>query len=260
MERNPGLTLSPCIEWLFADGGRPFPDRIRAASDAGFSQVEFWTASDKDMSRVSRALRESNVAVTCLVSEPTGRIVDPASHHQFLEGVERSAELATRINAHNLIVVSGDSLTGVERDRQRQAIVDALARAAPIASSAGIGLLLEPLNTRIDHVGYFLDSTSEALQIVRDVGDPAVKVLYDMYHSVVMGEDPREVLDGACHLVGHVHVADLPGRHEPGSGTIDWPLQLGALRNAGYSGGVGLEYRPTHDTASSLEYMRRLNP
>jgi len=156
-------------------------------------------------------------------------------------------------------VVSGDARPGVERSRQRDAITEALLRAAPIASKAGVRLLLEPLNTRVDHPGYFLDSTAEALEVINDVDDPAVRLLYDLYHSIVMGEDPQQVLAGSGHLVGHVHVADVPGRHEPGTGTIDWPLQLAALRSAEYSGAIGLEYKPSRDTESSLELIRQLN-
>lgn len=252
------LILSPCVEWLFADGGRPFPDRIRAAAVAGFSRVEFWTASDKDIEEVEAALRETDVTVTCFVSEPTARLVDPETHAAFLRGIERSTELAARLNAQNLIVVSGDARPGVEKGSQRDAITDALRRAASIASRAGVGLLLEPLNTRVDHPGYFLDSTAEALEIVREVDDPSVKLLYDLYHSIVMGEEPQHVLAASGHLVGHVHVADVPGRHEPGTGAIDWPLQLATLRSAGYSGPIGLEYMPTRDTISSLDIIRQL--
>lgn len=255
-----GLTLSPCLEWLFADGGRPFPERIRAAAVAGFSQVEFWTTSDKDVEQIEEALRDAAVAVTCFVSEPTGRLVDTTSHAEFLRGVQRSGELAARLNARNLIVVSGDALPGIERRRQRDAVTQALKNAAPIARDAGIGLLLEPLNTRVDHAGYFLDSTAEALEIIRDVDDPSVRVLYDLYHSIVMGEEPQRVLAGSGHLVGHVHIADVPGRHEPGSGTIDWPRELAALRSARYSGPIGLEYKPSRDTASSLALIRQLIP
>ncbi len=156
-------------------------------------------------------------------------------------------------------MVSGDARPGVERSRQRDAITEALLRAAPIASKAGVRLLLEPLNTRVDHPGHFLDSTAEALEVINDVDDPAVRLLYDLYHSIVMGEDPQQVLAGSGHLVGHVHVADVPGRHEPGTGTIDWPLQLAALRSAEYSGAIGLEYKPSRDTESSLELIRQLN-
>ncbi len=204
------------------------------------------------------AFAETGVTATCFVSEPAGRLVDPATHTEFLIGVERSALLAARLHARNLIVVSGDTRPDVDRRRQLDAIVEALRRAAPIASKAGVGLLLEPLNTLVDHQGYFLHSTVDALHVIRSVDQPAVRLLYDMYHSIVMGEDPQQVLAGSGALVGHVHVADVPGRNEPGTGKIDWVRQLAALHDAGYLGPIGLEYRPSRNTPSSLEFIRRL--
>ena len=250
--------LSACIEWLFADGGRPFADRVRAAAAAGFQRVEFWTTSNKDIAALEAAIGETGVKVSAFVSEPTGRLVDPRTHDDFIAGVERSCALAQRLHAESLIVVSGDTRAGAGADEQSRAIADALRRAAPIAGRAGMALVLEPLNTRIDHAGYFLDSTHQAIEIVREVDHPAVRLLYDLYHSVVMGEDPAEALQGAGHRIGHVHLADAPGRHEPGTGEIDWPKELAALRAAGYTGPLGLEYRPLRDTISSLAYIEAL--
>ena len=252
------MTLSACIEWLFAEGGRSFPDRFRAAADAGLERVEFWNLGDRNVDAIRSALRETGVRVTGFVSEPAARLVDPATHDEFVAGVRRSAAVASRLGADGLIVVSGDTQPGVSSVEQRHAIAGALGRAAPIAAEHGICLLLEPLNSLIDHKGYFLDSTPEALGIVRDVGHPSVRLLYDLYHSTVMGEDPAAVLSGAGDLVGHVHLADAPGRHEPGTGDIDWPRQLAALRTAGYEGALGLEYMPVRDTLSSLAFIRRL--
>ena len=229
---------------------------MRAAAAAGFNQVEFWTASDKNVEQLEVALRVAGVSVTAFVSEPTGRLVDPVTHDEFLDGVDRSARLAARLNARNLIVLSGDARPGIERRRQLDALSAALRRAAPVAAKAGVGLLLEPLNTRLDHKGYFLDSTSEALEVIRQVDCSEVKLLYDIYHSMVMGEDPVQVLSGSGDKIGHVHLADVPGRHEPGTGTIDWARALGALRAAGYPGLLGLEYIPSRDTESSLAFIR----
>lgn len=250
--------LSPCLEWLFADGGAEFPDRIRAAAQAGFRQVEFWTAGNKDVAHLEAAIDECGVTVTAFVSEPTGRIVDPSTHNMFLEGVERSCSLAKRLHAQNLIVVSGDTLPAVDRRAQSDAIAVALDQAGAIAERSGVGLVLEPLNTRVDHAGYFLESTEEALRILRAVGRPTVRLLYDLYHSVVMGEDPATVLRDARGMVGHVHIADAPGRHEPGTGKIDWRRELDALRASGYDGALGLEYVPTRGTESSLAFIRRI--
>jgi hydroxypyruvate isomerase len=256
--RRLSARVSACIEWLFAEGGGPFPERVRAAAAAGIGRIEFWNTGDKDLHALERAIDETGVTVSAFVTEPRGRLVDPSTHAAFLKGVAASGELARRLNACGLIVLSGDARPDVPRREQRDAIVEALRRAGPLAAEAGIRLFLEPLNTLVDHKGYFLDSTEEALEIVAKVGDPAVSLLYDMYHSIVMGEDPAEVLDGAGELVGHVHVADVPGRHEPGTGAVDWPRQLAALRAAGYSGAIGLEYLPSGDTESSLAYISGL--
>ena len=131
----------------------------------------------------------------------------------------------------------------------------ALKQAAPVAADAGLVLLLEPLNTRLDHPGYFLDSTSEGLDIVEEVDSPAVRLLYDLYHATMMGETAGP-LDGRGHLIGHLHVADAPGRHEPGTGSIDWPARLRDVERSGYRGMVGLEYRPARGTQEGLAATR----
>lgn len=250
-------TLSPCLEWLFADGDAQFAERVRAAARAGFRQVEFWTASNKDVELLTGAIEEAGVLVTAFVSEPAARIVDSATHDAFLEGIERSCALATRWRAQNLIVLSGDVMPDVPRAVQHDAIAVALDKAGSMAKDTGVAIALEPLNL-VDHPGYFLDSTVEGLDIVRTVGRPNVKLLFDLYHSVVMGEDTREVLANSRGLVGHVHIADAPGRHEPGTGAIDWGRALETLRGSGYDGALGVEYRPATDTVSSLEFLRRV--
>jgi len=123
---------------------------------------------------------------------------------------------------------------------------------------SGVRLGIEPLNTLIDHVGYFLPSTREGLDIVAEVGSPSVGIVYDIYHSAVMGEVTEEVIAGDIEKVLHVHVADHPGRNEPGSGTIDLVHRLQWLHGAGYRGMIGLEYRPKAPSAHSVEYLRRV--
>jgi len=253
-----GWRLSPCVEWLFGEAGPSIADRIRAAAKAGFERVELWTIGGRDVRALEDAIGDSHVRVTAFVSEPTARLVDPSTHDAFIAGIRRSSGLAARLRADDLIVVAGDARADVDRATQGAAIVEALSRAASIASSAGIGLLLEPLNTRIDHPGYFLDSTREGIAMIEEVDHPSVRLLYDVYHSIVMGEEPSEVLAGGGELIGHVHIADVPGRHEPGTGTTDWPRQLAAVAAAGYRGSIGLEFTPTRDTRSSLALIQRL--
>ena len=102
----------------------------------------------------------------------------------------------------------------------------------------------------------YLVNTTLGLDLVDAVGSPALRLLYDVYHSTVMGEDMEQVLAGRIHLVHHVQVADFPGRNEPGTGTLDWPEKIATLRRLGYDGGIGLEYRPTMPIAESLAKTR----
>ena len=134
--------------------------------------------------------------------------------------------------------------------------VAGLSRLARMAEDAGAMLMLEPLNDRIDHPGMYLVSTTLGLDLVQAVGSPALRLLWDAYHSAVMGEDPAAVLTGRIDLVHHVQVADLPGRNEPGTGTIDWPALVALLGRLGYRGALGMEYRPTLPIAQSHAIAR----
>ena len=251
------LELSACIEWLFAEESN-FAKRIERAKDADLNYVEFWTWRDKNLSEISAALEQTGVQLTAFVSQPEGRLVDPATHDDFLSGVAESAHVAESLGCHGLIVLAGDTLSAVRRESQRAAVVQALEGAAPVAAQHGVTLLLEPLNTRVDHIGYFLDSTLEGLKIIDDVSAPNVKLLFDLYHSTVMGEEAEAVLNGRIDLVGHIHLADAPGRHEPGTGEIDWPTTFSWLRRSGYQGRLGLEYMPSAKTLDSLARLESL--
>lgn len=173
-------------------------------------------------------------------------LADPATHDVFLHEVKDSIAVAKRLNGESLIVVSGAALPNVERSVQRSAVVAALRAASSMAEDAGITLIVEPLNTALDHPGVFLDRAQEGLSIIAEVSSPAVKLLWDVYHSAMMDEPFSAILNPASGpLIGHVHFADAPGRQEPGTGSIDWMGLLSDLRRVGYAGPIGLEYRPS---------------
>jgi hydroxypyruvate isomerase len=258
------MELSGCLESLFLREHQTVDARIRACAAAGLQSVEFWQWRDKDLDKIERALADTGVALTQFSTEPRSPIVDPATHRDFLAGVRDSAAAAKRLKAHGLCVLVDDRGVGAptsepraaSRAAQHAAIITALKQAGPIAEDAGIVLLVEPLNSELDHKGYFLDRTPEGLDIIEEVGHPAVRLLYDMYHSKMMGEDFAEVLAGRGSLVGHVHVADVPGRHEPGKGTVDWRAGMAALAAEGYRGRVGLEFWPSNGTVDALKRTR----
>jgi hydroxypyruvate isomerase len=249
--------LSVCTEMLFREFGEPMSlAQLRAVKGAGIDAVEFWFWRNKDIDAVERALGETGLSTITMVSEPQSQAVDPSRQDEFVTAVRESLPIAQRLGIPNLVLVAGDTQEVATDGEQRKALTDALRAAAPYAEEAGITLVLENLNSRIDHVGTYLSSTPLALEILRDVESANVKMLYDLYHSVVMDEDPAEVLAGAIDLIGHVQVADHPGRHEPGSGLVDWKKQIRTLRRLGYQGAVGLEYTPS--TGNSTESLRHI--
>lgn len=250
------MKYSACIEWLFAEDG-DFPERIRAARRAGLDGVEFWKWSTKQIDPIEVALEETGLKLTGFVAEPMVPLTDPAHHGEFIEGLKASVEMARRLKAPVLIAQTGNDLAGRTRAEQRLALTECLARAADVLKGSGVVLAIEPLNTRVDHKGYYLSSTVEGLDIVDTVGRPEIRIVYDIYHSAVMEEEISGVLAGRLDGVAHVHLADAPGRHEPGSGAMDWQRRMNWLVANGYNGMIGLEYMPTKGTVASLEELLR---
>ncbi|PDT02685.1 hydroxypyruvate isomerase [Rhizobium chutanense] len=243
---------SACIEWLFAEEGDSFPDRIRRAHTAGLTAIEFWRWSDKDLNAIEAALKETGHVVTSLVAEPMIALTDAANRQSWLKGLAESVAVAKRLGAPVLIAQAGDDLPGLSRKEQRRALTETLKAGADILEGSGVRLGVEPLNIRIDHIGYFLDSTREGLDIIDDVARPEIGIVYDIYHSAIMDERTEAVLDGRLDRVFHVHVADHPGRNEPGSGGIDLAHRLNWIFANGYDGAVGLEYRPMRPGADAV--------
>jgi len=265
------MRFSACIEWLFAESELPplpgtpqskaaeqkapdFPNRVRAAKAAGLDAVEFWHWSNKDLDGIKGALDETGLPLAAILCDPITQITDPATHPAFLEAVAASVAAAQRLGAPVIIAQAGDDRIGVPREQQHAALVKVLKEAADILKGTGVTLALEPLNDRADHPGYYLTSTVEGLDIIDEVDRPEVRLLYDIYHSAMMGEQIDQVLDGRTNRIAHVHLADTQGRSEPGYGNFDWRSWVEWLLAHGYDGFIGLEYRPTVPTIESLRF------
>lgn len=258
--------LSANLELLFsetdgdlADAGHRAAARVHAAAELGLRAVEIWSWRDKDIDRLAAALHDTGVVLQTMCVDPMGSIVDPATHEAFFAAVTESAAVADRLGCPYLVVTAGDERRGTPRVEHHQAIVAALTEAGSILRQHDATLLLENLNSRVDHIGTYLDTVPECLDILDEVSSPKVKALFDLYHSLVMDERSTDVLTNRLAHVGHVQIADVPGRHEPGTGSVDWRQQLTALRDLGYTGRLGLEYSPTtSNTAATLQYIRKL--
>ena len=251
------MELSACIEWLFAAEYPAIADRIRASREAGLAGVELHLWRDKPLEPIRAALEDSGLSLNALVVDPRCRLADPAALPGFRQAIRDTLETARYLGARYVIPSVGLALPEVPIGIQRQTIVTALRHAVEAAEGSGVGLLIEPVNSRVDHPGMYLSSTREALSLIEQVGAPTLQLLFDFYHALTMGEALEPLLPELSARLGYVQVADSPGRHEPGSGRIDWPRCLAWLERTGYQGPIGLEYKPRGATFDSLALTRR---
>lgn len=252
-----GYSLAPNIELLFTEAGPDFGDRVRAAAAAGFDTVEMWSTLDKDVAGLARVLAETGVSMSSVLAEPRTNFTLPGTDlAPFFDGLRRGLDNAATLGSPRLVLGSGIGFPGAKRAANLARLVEVFTEAVEVAAGSGVTLVLEPVNTRVDHPGALLDRTADAVQVVREVGSPTLKVLYDLYHSVAESEDPATVLDASADVIDYVQIADVPGRGEPGSGAIDWAASLAVLRAAGYAGPIGLEFFPTTVTTEAVAFIR----
>ncbi len=232
-------------------------DRIAAAKKAGLDTVEFHMWADLDLDAIDRALKAHGVKLAGLVVNPRCGLCDETKLDFFVDAMTKTIAAVKRLGARGVVAAGGPAFNGETPAQAHASAVKLLRAIAPVAEREGITIWLENLNSRIDHKGFTLDTAKECLDILEEVDSPAVKLMYDVYHGCVMGESPRDVLRRA-HLIGHVQVADTNGRREPGTGTIDWADFMAALRQSGYQGDIGMEYRPSTDSAETVARTRKV--
>jgi hydroxypyruvate isomerase len=242
--------LSACIEMLFRD--RPFLERVAAVRSCGLDAIEFWGWRGKDLPALAAACEEQGVVVSAFGMDTGGPLTAPGDIDALLHGVRASLDAAATVGARTLIVTTGNEQPGVDRAAQRELIVAKLQAAAPMLEDAGVCAVLEPLNVLVDHPGYFLVHSAEALGLVREVGSPNVQLLFDVYHQQISEGNVTRNLLAALPELGHIHIADNPGRHEPGTGELCYSHLFRCLDESGYGGWVGLEFTPSDDAASAI--------
>lgn len=257
------LKLSPCIEMFWPE--TPFADRIPKVAALGFSACEFWGWWDKDLDAVEKATKDTglDVAVCCVrtaFSSPVTPMLGPDGVGPFVEAIKDCLAVQKRIGCRTFIVTTGNEIEGISRAAQHAACVAALKAAAPVAEDAGVTLVLEPLNLLVDHAGYFLSTSKEGFEIVDEVGSPAVKLLFDIYHMQISEGNLTPNICNNIAKIGHFHVANHPGRHEPACGEINYPHIFSRITELGYDRYVGLEFSPSAPAAteSILKATREL--
>lgn len=254
------LVFSAHISWLF--GEHPYLERVEAARLAGFSWIESaWPADADDRERLPAVLAEHGMRMAllnCFAGDvehgERGFAGEPARREELEQSFLAAAELAQRTGAEKLNLLVGRAPAGARVWPRRAAVVEALRALAPQAAARGLRLLIEPVNA-IDSPGYLAPTPRDAAELVEAVGSDALGVLLDVYHVARAGADPLAAVRRCSALIGHVQIADFPGRGQPGSGSLDLRRILEALDAAGYAGAVGLEYTPSGASAASLAFL-----
>jgi hydroxypyruvate isomerase len=240
----------------------PFLDRFGRAREAGFQAVEFWWPSDEDPGEVERAVKGAGVEVALfnfdagdMAAGDRGLAGDPERDRQFRENVPLALGLARTLGCERMNALVGHEVSGMDRDEQLALARENVRFAAGEAEAAGVTVMVEAVNT-FENGPYLLYTTGQAAEFVRNVGRKNVQIQHDLYHMQRMEGNLVANLREHIGLIGHVQVADAPGRGEPGTGEIHYPFVLGELERLGYDGYVGLEYNPTAEsTEESLEWL-----
>ena len=242
----------------------PFLERFGRAKRAGFSAVEFWWPSGEDLGELETAIGDAELEVVLfnfdagdMPAGDRGLLSDPDRQGRFRENVPEALELARRLGCSKLNALVGHELPGMSREEQLDLARENVAWAAGRAAEYGVEVLVEPVNT-FENGPYLLYTTRDAAAFLRNVGKANVKLQYDFYHMQRMEGNLEVTVREHISEIGHVQVADSPGRGEPGTGEIHHPYVLAALEGLGYGGFVGLEYNPTTQTTEeSFDWLPR---
>jgi hydroxypyruvate isomerase len=250
------------LTMLFTE--RPFLDRFELAAKAGFDAVEFlfpyaWPAEEIKSRLEAHQLKLvlHNLPAGDWDAGERGIACHPDRMAEFRDGVGKAIEYAKVLGANQLNCLLGKAPEGVAADVLRKTVVGNLRFAAAALNAAGLRLLIEPIN-RFDIPGFYLTGTAQALSILDEVGVENAFVQYDIYHMQRMEGELAATLQKQLKRIGHIQLADNPGRNEPGTGEINYAFLFAHLDRIGYKGHIGCEYKPATTTEAGLGWRKQL--
>ena len=243
--------------WSLEKVAATFEDRLRLVAGAGYRRVELVRETagwdEAEWARMLRLMGELRLEVDAIAPLKLG-FADPAGGAAMLAEMEAVLPKVRRFGRPQVILVSGPRAEGQEQ-QQRAAAVATLGQVAEVMRREGMVAVIEPID-RFENPRVYLDGVREACAMVREVGRPEVRVLYDFFHEQREHGNLIETLEQGAAEVGLVHIAGVPGRHQPGVGEVDFAAVYGALRRVGYRGVVGMEFYPEGDAGAVLRAAR----
>lgn len=239
----------------------PFLERFKAARKAGFKAVEFLFPYDYGLDNIKEQLEQTGLEIA-LFNLPAGNwaagergiAANPQRVQEFRAGVDQAVSWAVELGVYQLNCLAGKKIAGSATAEQWQVLADNIRYAADALQEKGLKLMLEPIN-RFDIPGFLLNTTQQALELMAAVDRPNVYLQYDVYHAQREEGELTATIRKHLKEIGHIQIADNPGRHQPGSGEINYKFLLQELDALAYQGFVGLEYVPEPDTLTSLRWI-----
>jgi len=252
--------LSVCADTVLTK--LAFVERVKQISREGYL-VEFWRWSDRNIDAIAA---DPSIQISAFTGYLKGSMVHPDGVEELLIGIKASLAIAAKLRCKSLFLSSGE-LNNAGQVIHRIASHPAtkwitayktLCRVAEIAEKHGVSYNVEHLNTKVDHAGFPFARVEDVVRLISEVGSPRIKLLFDIYHTQIEEGNLIEVIRQCHSYIGHIHVADVPGRHEPGTGEINYPRVVEALRRVGYDGVIGLEAFPQSDDFQAMARFREV--
>ena len=263
------MRYSLCIENFYQN--LSFEDKFAAAKNDGFEYCEFWTWKNRIWEKTKKAIADSKIQIAAFSGDDEFSLINPAESSAYIDFVKQSIARSKDLDCRYLVIHSdafeadgsakdpGQVLSDEAKLINMYSVLESL---APSAEKEDITLVLEPLNTRMGqpraHANYFLDYPEPAFELTRQVGSPNIKVLYDIYHMQLMTGNVINTLVNNIDQLGYIHLADVPGSHEPGTGELNFHNILKALDSSGYRGFIGFELLPSETDQKAFDAIKKI--
>ncbi|MBO5059522.1 MAG: TIM barrel protein [Clostridia bacterium] len=249
--------ISCCIDMMYSYCD--FYDRFGEVKKSGINTVEFWKWTNKDIGSIRNLLDSENMSVSVFNIDSANEnlsydlsrgILNAGRCDDFLKALSESIPVYKKLKASAMIVLIGENAKYSEEN-----VLKCLMAAKPIVEKEDVTLIIEPLND-IDRKNYSMPYAKPIFELLKKVGSTNIKMLYDIYHQNMMGDFNLDEVLKNIDLIGHFHVADAPGRHEPGTGNVDYVSIIREINKTDYAGFIGLEYRSTKHDGETLGFLK----
>ena len=246
------MNICPCIDTIYK--GVDLTTALNEIKSLGYRGFEFWHTEGKDLELMKSLMDSLELSLVNFDAREVP-LTQPERRKDFIEGVEEAMALAKELRSSHVTVLSGDD-TGQSRQVQHESVVAGLKAAAHLAEANGVTIVIEASNSRVNRPHNYLTGADEAFQIIDEVGSPAVRMLYDIYHQQISEGDLLSRIIPNIEKIGHFHAAGVPNRHELDECEINYDFVLRRIAETSYDQWAGLEYFPAREPYDGLNRLK----